>query len=46
MNKTFEDAQAPIRAALPVPALFDLLDRVDVVFAPPPAVTGGPTQQV
>ena len=45
VNRTFEDAEAPIRAALPVPALFDLLSRVDVVFAPPPAVSGGPTQQ-
>ena len=45
VNQTFEAAEAPIRAALPVPALFDLLSRIDSVFAPPPAVDGGPTQQ-
>ena len=45
VNQTFDAAQGPIRDALPAPALFDLLSRIDSVFAPPPAVDGGPTQQ-
>ena len=46
VNTTFAAAEAPLRAALPVPALYDLDARVDLIFAPPPAVDGGPTQSV
>jgi hypothetical protein len=45
VNETFAAAEAPIRAAVPARALFHLRDRVDVIFAPPPDVSGGPTQQ-
>ena len=45
VNDTFEAAEAPVRAALPPYALFDLVTRVDVIFAPPPVESGGPTQQ-
>lgn len=45
VNSTFAAAEEPLRAAVPRPALFSLDDRVDVIFAPPPAVNGGPTQE-
>lgn len=45
VNDTFEAAEAPVRAAVPPLALFNLPARVDVIFAPPPDDTGGPTQQ-
>jgi len=35
VNETFMAAEDPIRSALPVPVLFDLVERVDVIFAPP-----------
>ncbi len=35
VNETFTAAEEPIRAALPAPVLFDLPNRVDVIFAPP-----------
>ena len=44
VNTTFEAAEAPIRDAVPLPALFDLLSRVEAIFAPPPA-PDGQTQQ-
>jgi hypothetical protein len=40
VNTTFEGAEKPIRDALPLPALFDLLARIDAVFAPPPSPDG------
>jgi hypothetical protein len=33
VNQTFADAEPVLRAAVPVPALFDLAARVDAVFA-------------
>jgi hypothetical protein len=44
VNTTFAAAEHPIRDALPVPALFGLRSRIDVIFAPPPA-PDGQTQQ-
>jgi hypothetical protein len=40
VNTTFEAAERSFRAALPWLALFDLRDRVDAIFAPPPAEDG------
>ena len=40
VNSTFVDAEAEVRAAIPLIALFDLRDRIDVIFAPPPAEEG------
>jgi hypothetical protein len=40
VNTTFEAAERSFRAALPSLALFDLADRVDAIFAPPPAEDG------
>jgi hypothetical protein len=40
VNSTFDAAQGPVRAALPALALFDLRDRIDVIFAPPPSDDG------
>jgi hypothetical protein len=40
VNSTFEAAEDYFRTALPPLALFDLADRVDVIFAPPPAEDG------
>ena len=40
VNTTFEAAEQPIRDAVPLPALFDLIGRVDVIFAPPPTPDG------
>jgi hypothetical protein len=45
VNSTFKAAEQPIRDAVPRPALFSLPERVDAIFAPPPEVSGGPTQQ-
>ncbi len=47
VNQTFEDARQPMVDAVPTPALFDLIERVETIFAPPPADpgSGGPTQQ-
>lgn len=35
INTTFADAQVAIVDAVPLPALFDISDRVDAIFAPP-----------
>ena len=40
VNSTFADAEAEVRAAIPLIALFDLRDRIDVIFAPPPPEEG------
>jgi hypothetical protein len=40
VNTTFEAAEDPLRAAIPSLALFDLHDRIDVIFAPPPSEDG------
>jgi hypothetical protein len=45
VNTTFEKSQAPMRAAVPSPDLFDVTSRLDVIYAPPPAVDSGPSQQ-
>jgi hypothetical protein len=44
INSTFAAAEVAVRAAEPRPALFRLRQRIDAIFAPPPAVEGGPTQ--
>ena len=40
VNSTFADAEVEVRAAIPLIALFDLRDRIDVIFAPPPVEEG------
>lgn len=45
VNATFAAAEQPMRDAVPVPPLFDLKERIDVIFAPPPVQDGGPTQE-
>lgn len=40
VNTTFEAAEGYFRTAVPTLALFDLRDRVDAIFAPPPAEDG------
>ena len=35
VNSTFADAEVEVRSAIPLIALFDLRDRIDVIFAPP-----------
>jgi hypothetical protein len=45
VNETFSAAEKPMRDAVPRGALFDLRQRVDTIFAPPPSQDGGPTQQ-
>ncbi len=44
VNETFAAAERPMRDAVPPGALFELKQRIDVIFAPPPA-QGGPTQE-
>lgn len=44
INSTFEAAEPLMKAAVPVPALFDLKQRVETIFAPQPS--SGPTQEV
>lgn len=46
INDSFLLAEEVLRPAIPSPALFDLQDRLEVIFAPPPVDTSGPTQQV
>ena len=47
INSTFEAAQPYMEKAVPIPALFDLKDRVAIIFAPTPEATpSGPTQEV
>jgi len=43
VNETFMAAEDPVRTALPAPVMFNLLQRVDVIFAPPES--SGPGQQ-
>ena len=40
VNSTFVDAEAEVRSAIPLIALFDLRERIDVIFAPPPVEEG------
>lgn len=40
VNTTFEAAEGYFRTALPRMALFGLADRIDAIFAPPPAADG------
>ncbi|MDO8732436.1 MAG: hypothetical protein Q7L55_07690 [Actinomycetota bacterium] len=44
INSTFEKTEPLMKAAVPIPALFDLKKRVLTIFAPQP--TTGPTQEV
>lgn len=44
INSTFESAEPLMKAAVPVPALFDLKKRVDTIFVPQAAT--GPAQEV
>lgn len=44
INSTFAEAEIDVRAAVPVPPLFHLRDRVDVIFAPPPVPEGAGQQ--
>jgi hypothetical protein len=50
VNSTFEVAGPLMKKAVPVPALFELKDRVELIFAPEPAGgpagPSGPTQEV
>lgn len=47
INATFEAAQPLMEKAVPIPALFELKDRVAAIFAPAPEETpNGPTQEV
>ncbi len=47
INSTFEAAQPLMEKAVPIPALFELKDRVAAIFAPAPEATpSGPTQEV
>lgn len=47
INSTFEAAQPLMEKAVPIPALFELKDRVAAIFAPAPGATpSGPTQEV
>ena len=46
INSTFLAAEDMVRDGIPDIALFDLEDRVDVIFAPAPVEPGGPTQAV
>ena len=45
INSTFDAAEPLMKEAVPVPALFDLKERVDEIFKPAPA-TSGPGQEV
>jgi hypothetical protein len=40
INSSFEEAEASMRAALPVPMVDDLQSRVDLIFAPVPTEGG------
>lgn len=44
INSTFDAAEPLMKAAVPIPALFDLKKRVETIFAPQPST--GPTQEV
>jgi hypothetical protein len=44
INSTFAQAEIDVRAAVPVVPLFNLQDRVDVIFAPPPLPEGSGQQ--
>ncbi len=47
VNSTFEAADPLMKKAVPVPALFELKDRVELIFAPPAqSVPTGPTAEV
>ena len=48
INDTFSAAEKPMKAAVPVPWLYQLKNRVDLIFAPPaePTTSDGPTQSV
>jgi len=47
VNSTFEAAGPLMKQAVPVPALFELKDRVELIFAPPTqAIPTGPTAEV
>lgn len=45
VNSTFAAAEAPLRAAVPVPDAFGLRADLDQIFAPPEVVDAGPSQE-
>ncbi len=45
VNSTFAAAEEPLREAVPAPDAFDLKTALDLIFAPPPVVDQGPSQQ-
>lgn len=45
VNSTFEAAEEPLRRAVPVPDAFGLLADLDRIYAPPPVVDSGPSEQ-
>jgi hypothetical protein len=45
VNSTFAAAEAPMRAAVPRPDLFDLTPRVNVIYAADPTAANGSGQQ-
>ena len=48
INDTFMAAEKPMKTAVPVPWLYELKNRVDLIFLPPeePTSSDGPTQSV
>lgn len=44
VNSTFAAAEQPMRDAVPSPDVFDLMTKVDVIYAPSPSEDSGPTQ--
>ena len=45
VNSTFAAAEEPMRRAVPVPDAFGLRAHLDTIFAPPPSVSDGSTDQ-
>ncbi len=41
VSRTFDEAEAPLRAAVPVPDLWDLAERIDVIYADVDESDGG-----
>ena len=48
INDTFNAAEKPMKSAVPVPWLYQLKNRVELIFLPPeePTTSDGPTQSV
>ncbi len=45
VNSTFAEAQEPLRRAIPVPDAYGLEADLDRIYAPPPEVDSGPSEQ-